>query len=203
MFFRQIKQIGDNFSYVIADERSKEAVVVDPSFNSRAINELAKDLGLKVKYVINTHYHYDHTAGNREVKSVFSSKVVAHKLAKVEKDIEVVDSDTLKVGELIIEVIHTPGHTPDSICIKTDNKLLTGDTLFVGECGRTDLPGGSATDMYYSLFRRLMKLDDSVEVYPGHDYGSSPHSTIGVERRTNYTLGKCSLVEFIDFMKEP
>ena len=104
---------------------------------------------------------------------------------------------------MAIEVIHTPGHTPDSICLQVDNKLLTGDTLFVGECGRTDLPGGSVTAMYNSLFHRLMKLDDGVEVYPGHDYGPNPHSTIGEERRTNYTLRDRSLKEFVNLMREP
>jgi glyoxylase-like metal-dependent hydrolase (beta-lactamase superfamily II) len=84
-----------------------------------------------------------------------------------------------------------------------ENKLLTGDTLFVGECGRTDLSGGNVKEMYNSLFVKLMSLKDNIELYPGHDYGSKPHSTIGVERRTNYTLEKRTLEEFIDFMKEP
>jgi len=203
MLFRQIKHIGDNFSYIIADKCSKEAFVVDPSFNSEAIDQLAREYELNIKYVINTHCHWDHVAGNREIRSGSGSKVVAHRLAKVEKDIEVVDGDTLKVGGLVIEVIHTPGHTPDSICLLVDSKLLTGDTLFVGECGRTDLPGGSARDMYNSLFHKLMNLDDAIEVYPGHDYGPSPRSTIGVERRTNYTLRGRSLEEFVDFMREP
>jgi hydroxyacylglutathione hydrolase len=100
-------------------------------------------------------------------------------------------------------VIHTPGHTPDSICLLCNTKLLTGDTLFVGECGRTDLPGGSSKDMYFSLFSKLMKLDDNIEVYPGHDYGRSPSSTIGSERITNYVLKKRSLEEFIEFMRQP
>jgi len=82
-------------------------------------------------------------------------------------------------------------------------KLLTGDTLFVGECGRTDLPGGSAEDLYHSLFGKLMKLDDNIEVYPGHNYGPKPHSTIGVERRTNYVLQKRTVEEFIAFMNGP
>lgn len=203
MFFRQIKHRGDNFSYVIADEASGEAVVVDPSFNADEIIRLARNHGLNIKYVIDTHPHRDHVSGNRELRATFGSKVVAHRLARVDKDVEVVDGDTLRVGGIVIEVIHTPGHTPDGICLLVDNKLLTGDTLFVEECGRTDLPGGSAEDMYNSLFHKLMKLDDDIEVYPGHDYGPRPHSTIGEERRTNYTLEERSLEEFIEFMKEP
>jgi glyoxylase-like metal-dependent hydrolase (beta-lactamase superfamily II) len=105
---------------------------------------------------------------------------------------------------VLIRVIHTPGHTPDSICLLvTDKLLLTGDTLFVGECGRTDLPGGNTRSMYDSLFNKLLKLGDEVEVYPGHDYGPRPSSTIGEEKRSNYTLQQRSLAEFIEFMRQP
>jgi hydroxyacylglutathione hydrolase len=201
MFFKQIRHRGDNFSYVIADEVTKEAAVVDPSFNADVIIRLLKDQNLNVKYIINTHDHIDHTAGNEDVRSSFGARVVAHKLSKVNKDISVVDGDIIRIGGIVIKVIHTPGHTPDSICLLVDNKLFTGDTLFVRECGRTDLPGGSSVDMYHSLFDKLMKLADDTEVFPGHDYGPKPHSTIGVERRTNYTLEKRTLEEFIEFMQ--
>jgi len=203
LFFKQIKRVGDNFSYIIAEEATREAVVVDPSFNADAIVQFARENGLSIRYVINTHHHWDHVAGNSKIKSCFSSRTVAHKLSKIEKDIELVEGDLLKLGGIAIRVIHTPGHTPDSICLLINKRLLTGDTLFVGECGRTDLPGGSSVDMYNSLFNKLMKLDDDVEVYPGHDYGSRPHSTIGEEKRTNYTLERRSLKEFTEFMKEP
>jgi len=203
MFFKQIKDQGDNFSYILADDLTKEAAVVDPNFNVDAIIPVLRGQNLIVKYVIDTHSHLDHTAGNEDIKSKFGAKVVAHKLAKIVKDVGVVDGDILRLGRLTITVIHTPGHSPDGISLLVDNKLLTGDTLFVGECGRTDLSGGSSSDMYHSLFDKLMKLDDGVEVYPGHDYGPRPHSTIGVERRTNYTLVKRTLDDFIKFMEEP
>jgi glyoxylase-like metal-dependent hydrolase (beta-lactamase superfamily II) len=203
MFFRQIKHRGDNFSYIIADQTTKEAAVVDPSFNSDAIIQLLKGQNFKVKYIINTHCHGDHTTGNQDIKSAFGAKIVAHKLSRIAKDIGVVDGDVVQVGEIRVSVIHTPGHSPDSICLQFDNELLTGDTLFVGECGRTDLPDGSARDMYHSLFDRLSKLDDSIEVYPGHDYGPKPSSTIGLEKKTNYTLEKRTLAEFIEFMEQP
>ncbi len=201
MFFKQIKNHGDNFSYIIADEAAKEAAVVDPSFSTGAIKQLLKDNNFNLKYIINTHGHSDHTAGNETIKSSFGGKVVAHKFAKINKDISVNDGDILMLGKIAINVIYTPGHTRDSICLLVNGKLLTGDTLFVGECGRTDLPGGSSEDMYYSLFHKLMKLDENVEVYPGHDYGLCPHSTIGLEKKTNYTLEKRTLEEFIEFMK--
>jgi len=200
MFFKQVTQRGDNFSYIIADDTTKEAAVVDPSFNADAIIRIVRDQNLNAKYVINTHDHGDHTASNEDFRSKFGAKVVAHELSHVNKDVSVVDGDVVRVGEIAIKVIHTPGHTQDSICLLVDDKLLTGDTLFVGECGRTDLPGGSAEDMYHSLFDKLMRLDDNIKVYPGHDYGPKPHSTIGVERRTNYTLQKRTVDEFIAFM---
>jgi hydroxyacylglutathione hydrolase len=203
MFFKQIKHRGDNFSYIIADDITKEAVVVDPSFNADTIIRFVKEQDLNLKYIINTHHHMDHTAGNEDIRSSFNAKVVAHKLTKSRKDISVVDGDVIRIGKVVIKVIHTPGHTPDGICLLVDGKLLTGDTLFVGECGRTDLPDSNVKDMYHSLFDKLMKLDDDIEVYPGHDYGPSPHSTIGIERKSNYTLKKRTLDEFIEFMKQP
>jgi hydroxyacylglutathione hydrolase len=202
VYFKQIKHRGDNFSYIIADESTEEAAVVDPSFNADVIIQFLKEQRFIAKYVINTHHHGDHTAGNEDIKSEFGAKIVAHKLSEREKDIGVTEGDVIKVGRVAIKVIHTPGHALESICLLVNGKLLTGDTLFVGECGRTDLPGGSAKDMYKSLFLKLATLDDSIEVYPGHDYGSRPHSTIGLEKRTNYTLEKRSLEEFVEFMKD-
>lgn len=203
MFFNQIKHRGDNFSYIIADDITKEAAIVDPSFNAEAIVQVVKGQGLNAEYIINTHHHADHTAGNEDLKQRFHAKIVAYKESSVKKDVSVEDGDILRLGKVSICVIHTPGHTSDSVCLLVDGKLLTGDTLFVGECGRTDLPGGSPADMYHSLFDKVTKLDDDVEVYPGHDYGSSPKSTIGKEKRTNYTLVERPLKEFVEFMRTP
>jgi hydroxyacylglutathione hydrolase len=204
MFFRQIQQHGDNFSYIMADEDSKEAAVVDSSYNADELTKIIKQEKLKLKYVINTHGHSDHTAGNTELVSDFTAKLVAHKQSKIPHDISVDDGDILRVGKLSIRIIYTPGHTTDSICLLIDNqKLLTGDTLFVGECGRTDFPGGNAKSMYESLFGKLLKLGDDVEVYPGHDYGITPSSTIGEQRKTNYTLQPRRLSDFLDFMSQP
>jgi glyoxylase-like metal-dependent hydrolase (beta-lactamase superfamily II) len=203
MYFKQVKQQGDNFSYIIADETSKEAAVVDPSFNGKTLTKLLKDQNFTVKYVIDTHEHGDHTTDNQVIKLNFEAKIVAYKSSRIRKDISVDNGDTLVVGKVAIKTIHTPGHTPDGICLLVDDKILTGDTLFVGECGRTDLPGGSPKDMYNSLFQKLMKLDDHIEVYPGHDYGSAPHSTIGIERKKNYVLQPRSIEEFLDFMSTP
>jgi len=178
--------------------------VVDSSFNAGEIIRILKTENLKLKYVINTHGHSDHTVGNEELHSIFGAKTVAHKLSRINADVTVDDGDVIHVGNVPIKVIYTPGHTPDSICLLVDKKkLLTGDTLFVGECGRTDLPGGNSRSMYNSLFNKLLKLSDDVEVYPGHDYGSKSSSTLGEEKRSNYTLQQRSLAEFIEFMKQP
>lgn len=200
MFFRQIKQNGDNFSYIIADEKTGEAAVADPSFNADEISRVLKKENLKLEYVFVTHGHMDHTAGVDQLRSRFGAKVVAHKLSRIRKDVAAEDGDQIELGSVRVGILYTPGHTTDGICLLVDGKLLTGDTLFVGECGRTDLPGGSAEQLYHSFFDKLVKLDDSVEVYPGHDYGSKPFSTMGEQKRTNYVLEKRSLDEFLTFM---
>jgi len=204
MFFRQIQQNGDNYTYIIADEATHEAAVVDSSFNADETMKILKAKNLTLKYIISTHGHSDHTAGNVELQSALGGQVVVHRLSRVDAQVKVEDNDVLHLGSVEIRVIFTPGHTPDGICLLVNGKKLpTGDTLFVGECGRTDLPGGNPRQMYDSLFQKLAKLGDEVEVYPGHDYGSNPSSTIGQEKKTNYTLQPRSLEEFIDFMRQP
>ena len=202
MLFKQIKYRGDNFSYIIADETSREAAIVDPSLNQDVLMKFIKDQKLKLNYIIDTHGHGDHTAGNDDLKRASGAQIVTHKISEVRKDVSVEDGNILKLGKIIIKVIHTPGHTPDSISLLVDGKILTGDTLFIGECGRTDLPGGNPADMYHSLFDKLGKLDDKIEVYPGHDYGPRPSSTIGEQKRTNYVLEKRTLEEFLEFMSQ-
>lgn len=204
MFFKQVQQHGDNFSYIIGDETTGEAAVVDSSFNAGKISQILKTENLKLKYIINTHGHSDHTAGNPELRAIFGAKIVAHKLSRINADVIVDDEEIIEIGNLPIKVMHTPGHTPDSICLLVANKiLLTGDTLFVGECGRTDLPGGNSKSMFHSLFNKILTLDDNIAVYPGHDYGLKSSSTIGEERRENYTLKPRSLTDFIEFMRQP
>lgn len=204
MFFKQVQQHGDNFSYLIADQNSCEAAIVDSSFNSGRLIELLRENNFVLKYVINTHGHTDHIAGNAELRSKANVKIVAYKHSRVRFDIGVDDGDVIRVGKIPIKVIYTPGHTKDSICLLVGKKkLLTGDTLFVGECGRTDLSGGSSLELFDSLFNKILKLYDNIEVYPGHDYGNDRYSTIGKERKTNYTLKQRTKEEFIEFMNEP
>jgi len=204
MIFQQVP-VGtfQNFSYIIGDPDTKKAALVDPAWEVDRLLSQCQNAGLSVSHVINTHSHHDHVEGNDAVVERTHAKVVAHQSSPVRKDLSVKDGDAIEVGSLRIKAIHTPGHCSDHICLLVEGKVLTGDTLFVGECGRTDLVGGDAGAMYDSLFNKLMILDDSIEVYPGHDYGRKRSSTIGEERRTNYTLKPRTKEEFIKFMAEP
>jgi len=204
MIFEQIP-VGpmQNFAYLIGDEETGQAAVVDPAWDVSIIEDIVKRHNLRVIFIIDTHNHHDHTSGNDELAETTGAKVVAHEASKLKKDISVKDGDLLCVGSLEFRFIHTPGHSPDSISVLVGNKLVSGDTLFVGECGRTDLPGGSSEQLYDSLFNKLAKLPDEIEVYPGHDYGAKPHSTIAYEKAHNYVLKPRTIREFVQFMKEP
>ncbi|MGB9022670.1 MAG: MBL fold metallo-hydrolase [Candidatus Bathyarchaeia archaeon] len=204
MIFEQIP-LGpmQNFAYLIGDEKTGQAAVVDPAWDVSKIEDTVKRHNLRVIFIIDTHNHHDHTSGNDELAETTGAKVVAHDASKLKKDISVKDGDVLQVGSLEVRFIHTPGHSPDSISVLVGNKLVSGDTLFVGECGRTDLPGGSSEQLYDSLFNKLAKLPDEIEVYPGHDYGAKPHSTIAYEKAHNYVLKPRTVREFVQFMKEP
>jgi len=204
MIFRQVP-VGklQNLAYVIGDEKTGSAAIVDPAWEVERLLDVSSELKLQVLFGINTHSHHDHVQGNDKLVNLTNAKIVAYASSPVKKDVSVRDGDTIEIGSLRADVIHTPGHCADHICLLMNGKLLTGDTLFVGECGRTDLPGGSARDMHDSLFNKILKLDDAIEIYPGHDYGSKPSSTIGYERNNNYTLKKRSVDEFVRFMAEP
>jgi hydroxyacylglutathione hydrolase len=192
-----------NFSYLVIDETTRRCVLIDPTGDTRPMIEMIRRERLDLAYVLNTHGHPDHTSGNRAVVAATGAKVAAHPGCHVPKDLGLEHGAALEVGALGIEVIHTPGHTPDGVCLLCGGKLFTGDTLFVGECGRTDISGGDASALYDSLFGKLLGLPDETEVYPGHDYGPRPSSTIGEERRTNYTLAPRTREEFVRFMAEP
>lgn len=195
MLFKQV-HVGpmQNFSYVIGDEKTKEAAVVDAGWEAdNLINICAKEK-LRITKIILTHFHYDHTQKTDELASKTNSVVYFHEddsneIKRVIKNpnikiVKLKNNDEIKVGSIKIKVIHTPGHSPGAICLLAENKLLTGDTLFVDAIGRTDLPGGNAIKLFESL-QKLKKLSDGTEIYPGHDYGESPFSTIGSQKKTN------------------
>jgi hydroxyacylglutathione hydrolase len=191
-----------NFTYLVADAEGGEGVVIDPSFGIDPVLAAIDAKSVKVRYILNTHSHPDHVAGNQDVRDRTGAKVVAHRVAPLKQDVSVDDGDAFSAGRLRFEVVHTPGHTKDSVLYVFEGNVATGDTLFVGECGRTDLPGGDPSEMYDSLQRRLVALDDALVVLPGHDYGPTPTSTIGREKQENYTLVPRTREEFVRFLRE-
>lgn len=189
-----------NFTYVLEDEQTGEAVILDPSWDLDLVLEIVEKNALKVKYVINTHHHFDHTIGNEAIVKKTNSKIIQHKASTLKHDMTVLDGDKISFGNSELTVFHTPGHSEDSVCLVGDGKIFSGDTLFVGNCGRVDLPGGSARKLYHSLFDVIHKMDDNLVLYPGHNYGNSLTSTIGKEKKTNFVLQPRTEDEFSEFM---
>lgn len=191
-----------NFTYLVADREGGEGVVIDPSYGIDPVLKQIDAKHVRIRYILNTHSHQDHVAGNQDVRERTGAKIVAHKVAPLGQDVSVEDGDRFDAGPLRFQVVHTPGHTKDSVLYLFEGQVATGDTLFVGECGRTDLPGGDPSEMYDSLLHRVVALDDALVVLPGHDYGSTPTSTIAREKRENYTLKPRTREEFLAFLRE-
>ena len=200
MIFYQIDAGGDrNFAYLMADRDGGSAALFDPPPNRDAYLSLIEKHAVKVAYIIITHGHADHTWGIAEAKQQTGGKIVAHTKSAVDANPRVDDGDTLELGSITLKIFHTPGHADDSICILGEKKLISGDTLFVGKVGGTDF-GDNARKEYDSL-KRLMELDDDIEVYPGHNFGTEPSSTIGNERATNPFILRDSFESFVDLKK--
>ena len=203
MFFKQIKMRGNNFAYIIADENTKEAAVVDPGFNADEIKRLLDSENMKLLFVINTHDHVDHVLGDDELSLRFGAKTVAHQLSKTTTAVRVDDGDVIRVGNVSIKVIYTPGHSADSICLLVDDKkLLTGDTLFVGSVGNAKLSGGDSKSMYDSLFNKILKLPAATKIHPGHDYEGNVFSYLHEERRSNPFLQPMTEDEYVRFVAD-
>lgn len=201
MIFYQIKAGGDrNFAYLVADRDGGSAALFDPPRDAARYVDLLEKHDLHVEYAVFTHGHADHTWGAGGVTRRFGCATVGHQSIPLGVDLRVKDGDTLSLGEITLEFIHTPGHTEDSVCILCGGKLITGDTLFVGKVGGTDF-GDGARKEYDSIHGKLMKLDPSVEVYPGHDYGTAPTSTIGEELKSNPFILRESFEAFLDLKK--
>ncbi|MGA9534690.1 MAG: MBL fold metallo-hydrolase [Desulfobacterales bacterium] len=188
MIIKQL-EIGymDNFCYIVGCEKTRKALVIDPGRDVDLIVSVAEKQGLEIETIVNTHTHGDHTAGNAELKSLTGAKIIIHALDAAgyhTADVLLKDEKTLQLGEITFDIIHTPGHTPGGICLYAQGNLFTGDTLFVGDSGRTDLPGGDRPTLGESI-RRLTQLPDDTIIWPGHDYGPTPTSTIGWEKRHN------------------
>jgi glyoxylase-like metal-dependent hydrolase (beta-lactamase superfamily II) len=195
----------DVFCYLVWCAGTREALVIDPAGDEDRVVESIQQKELDLKYIVNTHGHADHSCGNARVKELTGARIVMHELddklfnsqegremarmwgfkTSPKADIHVKDGDTIQVGDVVLEVIHTPGHSPGGICLLSDGNVFTGDTLFVGGIGRTDLPGASIDQFMKAIKERLLALPGDTTVWPGHDYGHKAFSTIEEERRTN------------------
>ncbi len=186
----------DNFSYLVYCPETKQGAAIDPSLYPQRLLDKAQELGVAIVLLLNTHGHRDHVAGNDTIIAASGAKLAAHPLEIDHPDISLAEGSRLQVGKGLIEVLHTPGHTPGSVVFKAGRNLISGDTLFVSRCGRADLPGGDVAALYNSL-QRLKSLDPEVRVYPGHDYGPQPVSTIAWELANNDYLKCPDLSSFI------
>jgi glyoxylase-like metal-dependent hydrolase (beta-lactamase superfamily II) len=196
-----------NFVYLIGDRETGEAVAVDPAYDIRGLLEILAADDMKLVGALATHYHPDHVGGSmggftisgvRELLTLHPVPihVQADEAPWVKRVTDASDSDLVEhqsgdqvmVGEIPIELIHTPGHTPGSQCFLVDGKLVAGDTLFLEGCGRLDLPGGDPVAMYESLTQKLAKVPDDAILYPGHQYSQEPYASMGETRQMNYVF---------------
>jgi glyoxylase-like metal-dependent hydrolase (beta-lactamase superfamily II) len=220
IYFKQL-ELGpmQNYVYLLGDPITRDAAVVDAAWDIDAIDETAEADGYRITHDLVTHFHPDHLGGAFMGHSVIGAAelvgrvpatVVIHKAelpfvhrltGLSDSDVTAVEGgDDVMIGNLKVKLLHTPGHTPGSQCFLVDNAVVSGDTLFIGSCGRVDLPGSSPEDMYRSLHDVLATLPDDTVLFPGHNYADRPTSTIGEEKRTNMMLRFRNLKEFLGVM---
>ncbi len=187
---------ADNFSYLVVCPQSGKALGVDPGMSPESLLSVIRSRDLSLEVLANTHGHYDHIAGNSEILKVTGAKLAANPLDVPAVDIPLSEGSQLKIGSITIDVLHTPGHTPGGVVFNPSGSLITGDVLFVTRCGRADFPGSDPEAMYHSLMR-LGAYPPETKVYPGHDYGPKPNSTIGFEQEHNEYMKCPDLESFI------
>ena len=214
LYFKQL-EIGpmQNYVYLIGSLETRKVAVIDAAWEIDTILRTAAADDMEITHALVTHTHPDHVggrfagteiAGVAELLSKCKARVVVHKAeAEFLKGLSVTDlikaesGDKINVGGVEIQLLHTPGHTPGSQCFLVDRRIVSGDTLFVGSCGRVDLPGSDPEQMYYSLTQKLMALPDETILFPGHNYADRPTSTIGEEKQTNPYFHFHSLKQFL------
>ena len=204
-----------NFVYLVGDRETRECLLVDPAWSVAELVQIAEADGMKVTGALATHYHPDHIGGDlfgiaveglRELMALHPVPVHAHRdevlgirvmTGLSAGDLELHGGgDQVAAGAIPVTLVHTPGHTPGSQCFLVGNRLVSGDTLFVGGCGRVDLPGSDPDEMYRTLTQRLMKLPPDTVLYPGHHYGPTRTSTLGDERASNHYMRIRSLEDW-------
>ncbi len=193
-----------NYVYLVGDRDTHEAFVIDPAWEVENILKAAGDEGYQVKGALITHAHFDHVNGLEELlektdSPVYMNKHEAEFMKAIKGSVKKMEGgDKIRIGNVELALLHTPGHTPGSQCFLVDGNLISGDTLFINACGRCDLPGGNAEEMYHSL-KKLSELDEKTVLYPGHNYADDPTSTIADEKKNNPYLQTANLNAFLKY----
>ncbi len=190
-------------SYLIGCEKTLQGALIDPEASQiDRYMGLASKHGVTIRYVIDTHTHADHFTGAKKIAEALGAPCVMHRLSPAPYPaLRLDEGDSLKIGELMLTALHTPGHTRDSMCLVAEDRVFTGDTLLIGGTGRTDLPSGDPDMLYESLFDKLLKLDPALKVYPAHEYKDRDATTIGAEIETNPRLQKRERADFVEMMR--
>ena len=203
MIFRQVfDNKSSTYTYLIASAKGREAVIIDPVIEYvESYIDILNELELKLVKVIDTHIHADHVTGASKLKqSTNCSTIMGEHTPADTVDIKLKDDDIIKVDQLEIKAMYTPGHTSDSYSFLMNKYLFSGDTLLINGTGRTDFQNGSSKDAYNSIFNRLLKLPEDTILYPGHDYNGKKYSTIGNEKKFNPRLQVNNVDEYVELM---
>jgi glyoxylase-like metal-dependent hydrolase (beta-lactamase superfamily II)/rhodanese-related sulfurtransferase len=202
MLFEQVATGGCR-SYLVGCPETCAAALIDPELTQiDRYLALAAHHGLRIHHVIDTHTHADHFSATRELARRIDVPIAMHQASTAPfVDMRVGDGESIVLGQLRISVMHTPGHTRDSMCLRIENRLFTGDTLLIGATGRTDLPTGDPEALHDSLFNRLLRLDPALEVYPAHEYKNRGHTTLAQELEHNPRLQKRDRAGFVEMMR--
>ena len=203
MIFRQVfDNKSSTYTYLIASAKGREAVIIDPVIeNVESYIKLLQELNLKLVKVIDTHIHADHVTGASKLKQVTNCSTLMGEHTPADAvEIKVKDDEIIKIDQIEIKAMYTPGHTSDSYSFLMKNYLFSGDTLLINGTGRTDFQNGSSKDAYNSIFNRLLKLPEDTILYPGHDYNGKESSTIGNEKKFNPRLQVKNVDEYVELM---
>ena len=203
MIFKQVFDTkSSTYTYIIASDKGREAVIIDPVLeNVESYIKLLNELDLKLVKVIDTHIHADHVTGASKLKQETNCSTLMGEHTPADAvEIKVKDDEIIKIDQIKIKAMYTPGHTSDSYSFLMDNYLFSGDTLLINGTGRTDFQNGSSKDAYNSIFNRLLKLPEDTILYPGHDYNGKESSTIGNEKKFNPRLQVKNVDEYVEIM---